>query len=435
MTRVSLIIAAVVAVCAHGVAYAQPGVLGPSDPFVLAPDAAEPFLLDQPGSRGGALSGNGADGLNPMRLIGDAAALLPGLTGGAGGADLPGGASYGPPLPGGAGSVARGSGGGGSGAGSGSGSVSGEEREGFSVALNIMILLTALSLVPSIMLMTTCFVRLLVVLALLRQAIGTQSVPPAQVMTGLALILTMMVMAPTIDRVWAEAIEPWQAGEIADYDELWDRASQPLRDYMFDQIEATGNWSSVYMLLNYQGVDTSDPGSLTRGDVGTATLVPAYMLSELKVAFLLGFRVFLPFLVIDMVIASILISMSMMMLPPILISVPFKLLLFVLADGWQLVVGSLLESFVQDGHASRLSADPAAAAAALPVLLVLAWPVGRFRGGPLPDGRGSLCGRGSWLSCSDRQGAVAGEPALLDSKQGGRACNTTRLLCTWCARS
>ena len=409
MRRFSLIIAALVVVCAHAGASAQPGVLGPSDPFVGAPDAVEPFLLDQPGSPGGGLSRDGADGLNPMRLIGDAAALLPGLTGGAGGADLPGGASYGPPVPGGAGSVARGSGGGGSGAGSGSGSVPGEEREGFSVALNIMILLTALSLVPSIMLMTTCFVRLLVVLALLRQAIGTQSVPPAQVMTGLALILTMMVMAPTIDRVWAEAIEPWQAGEIADYDELWDRASQPLRDYMFDQIEATGNWSSVYMLLNYQGVDTSDPGSLTRGDVGTATLVPAYMLSELKVAFLLGFRVFLPFLVIDMVIASILISMSMMMLPPILISVPFKLLLFVLADGWQLVVGSLLESFVQDGHASRLSAGPASAAAALPVLLVLAWPArGRER---MPD-----------------------EPALLDSRQGGRLCSTTRRRCTWCAR-
>jgi flagellar biosynthesis protein FliQ len=118
---------------------------------------------------------------------------------------------------------------------------------------------------------------------------------------------------------------------------------------MFDQIEATGNWSSVYMLLEYRGVDTSVPGELTRADVDMTVLVPAYMLSELKVGFLMGFRVYLPFLVIDMVIASILISMSMMMLPPVLISLPFKLLLFVLVDGWTLVVGSLLESFVQDG--------------------------------------------------------------------------------------
>jgi len=406
--RIAVVVSVLAAVFAQASAFAQAGVLGPSDPFVSAPGAGEPFLLNQAGGNGVGLPGGGSgavggtDGLNPMRMIGDAAALLPGLTGGSvdgsASGSWPAGLAHGPPLPGGGGSGGAGSGAPGPRS-AGSGSVSVEEREGFSVALNVMILLTALSLVPSIMLMTTCFVRLLVVLALLRQAIGTQSVPPAQVITGLALILTMMVMAPTVDRVWTEAIEPWQAGEIAGYDELWDRASQPLRDYMFDQIEATGNWSSVYMLLNYQGVDTSDPGSLTRGDVGTATLVPAYMLSELKVAFLLGFRVFLPFLVIDMVIASILISMSMMMLPPILISVPFKLLLFVLADGWQLVVGSLLESFVQDGFSSRLSTDPAAAA--LPVLLVLAWPAGRSarrgRGrrdcggrGSLPDGRGSL---------------------------------------------
>src|SRR5690606_18369469 len=109
--------------------------------------------------------------------------------------------------------------------------------------------------------------------------------------------------------------------------------------------EATGNWSSLYMVLNYRGVDTSDPGSLTRADVDMIALVPAYMLSELKTAFLMGFRVYLPFLVIDMVIASMLISMSMMMLPPVLISLPFKLLLFVLVDGWQLVVGGLLMSF------------------------------------------------------------------------------------------
>src|SRR5262249_48916360 len=116
---------------------------------------------------------------------------------------------------------------------------------------------------------------------------------------------------------------------------------------MFDQIENTGNWSSLYMILQYRGIDTSDPARLTRADVDMVSLIPAYMLSELKTAFLMGFRVYLPFLVIDMVVSSLLISMSMMMLPPVLISLPFKLLLFVLVDGWTLVVGSLMTSFAQ----------------------------------------------------------------------------------------
>jgi len=233
---------------------------------------------------------------------------------------------------------------------------SSKEGGGLSAAINIMLLLTVISLAPSIMLMTTCFVRIIVVLGLLRQAIGTQTLPPAQMMTALALFMTMLVMSPTIDRIWNEAVVPYRAGEIRQYDELWSSAVQPMRDYMFDQIEATGNWSSLYMVLNYRGrLDTSDPASLTRSDVELVELVPAYMLSELKTAFTMGFRVYLPFLVIDMVIASLLISMSMMMLPPVLISLPFKLLLFVLVDGWQLVVGSLMTSFVQDGTGPRLS--------------------------------------------------------------------------------
>jgi len=232
-----------------------------------------------------------------------------------------------------------------------------------------MLLLTVIALVPSIMLMTTCFMRIMIVLALLRQAIGAQGLPPSQVITGLALFMTALVMQPTIERVWAEAVVPYQRGEITDYHQLWQAGQQPLRDYMFDQIEATDNWSSLYMILNYRGVDTSEPESMTRGDISTVTLVPAYMLSELKTAFLMGFRVYLPFLVIDMVIASLLISMSMMMLPPVLISLPFKLMLFVLADGWTLVVGSLLESFAVES--SRLSAQPAEAAMLLPILLLM----------------------------------------------------------------
>ncbi|MFG0246049.1 MAG: flagellar type III secretion system pore protein FliP [Phycisphaerales bacterium JB052] len=248
-----------------------------------------------------------------------------------------------------------------------SGDSGGSSNEGgISVALNIMLLLTVISLVPSIMLMTTSFVRIMVVLALLRQALGTQSLPPAQVITGLALFMTALVMKPTIDRIWDEAVVPYQSGEISDVDVLWDRASNPMRDFMFDQIEATDNWSSLYMVLNYQGVDTSEPEMIKRADVSTLSLVPAYMLSELKVSFLMGFRVYLPFLVIDMVIASLLISMSMMMLPPVLISLPFKLMLFVMVDGWSLIVGSLLESFVQEGDSVRASA---ATAMMLPVLL------------------------------------------------------------------
>ncbi|MEM7622451.1 MAG: flagellar type III secretion system pore protein FliP [Planctomycetota bacterium] len=316
------------------------------------------------------LSTPGDPSLNPMRLIGDAAALLPNNASNAQtfGGLMPGGAmGPGPPAGGGA---------------------EQGDRQGFAVVLNIMVLLTALTLVPSVMIMTTCFIRILVVLALLRQALGTQSIPPAQVVTSLALFLTIMVMAPTIDRLNNEAVIPWQRGELADYGELWDRAKQPLRDYMFDQVEATGNWSSVYMLLNYRGIDTSDPASLTRGDVPTEVLVPAYMLSELKVGFLMGFRVYLPFLVIDMVIASILISMSMMMLPPILISLPFKLLLFVLVDGWTLVVGSLLESFVPDtGETARLSTEQAMIVL-LPLLFFIKPPP------TAPPGLPALCARG-----------------------------------------
>ncbi len=213
-------------------------------------------------------------------------------------------------------------------------------------ALEILLLLTVLSLVPSIVILCTCFTRMIIVLALLRQALGTQSLPPSQVITGLALLLSAAVMAPTVDRMYEEGLKPYMEGELSSHEETWDRVRQPLREFMLGQIEATGNWSGVYMMLNYRGIDTSDPETLTYDDVDMLTLVPAYVLSELKVAFLMGFRVYLPFLVIDLVIASLLISMGMLMLPPVLISLPFKLLLFVLVDGWQLVAGSLLESVV-----------------------------------------------------------------------------------------
>jgi flagellar biosynthetic protein FliP len=222
-----------------------------------------------------------------------------------------------------------------------------DDPAGLSAGINILVVLTVVSLVPSIMLMCTCFVRIVIVLGLLKQALGTQTLPPPQVIIGLALFMTLLVMAPTLDRINTEAIAPYRAGEIRSYDELWSKARQPVRDFMFDQIESTNNWSSVYMILDYRGVDCSEPSRLSTNDVDMITLVPAFMLSELKTGFLIGFKVYLPFLVIDMVISSLLISMGMMMLPPVLISLPFKLLLFVLVDGWTLVVGSLMQSFAQ----------------------------------------------------------------------------------------
>lgn len=240
--------------------------------------------------------------------------------------------------------------------------VDGGEGVGLSAAINVMLVLTVISLVPSIMLLCTCFLRILVVLGLLKQAMGTQSLPPPQVVTGLALFMTMLVMAPTAERIWSEAVEPYRQGKITDYDTLWLKARQPVRDFMFDQIDASGNWSSLYMVLEYRGVDTTEPERLTRADVDMVTLVPAFVLSELKVGFMMGFRVYLPFLVIDMVIASVLISMSMMMLPPVLISLPFKLLLFILVDGWRLVVGGLMTSFVTSGSGAGAAAEGAPSA-------------------------------------------------------------------------
>jgi flagellar biosynthetic protein FliP len=229
---------------------------------------------------------------------------------------------------------------------------------GISSAVSIMIVLTVIGLVPTVMLMTTCFVRIIIVLGLLKQALGTQTIPPPQVILALSLFMSMLVMAPTVDRINAEAIAPYRAGQIQSVDELWSKARQPMRDFMFAQIEATGNWSSLYMLLEKRGVDVSEPEKLTRADVDMVTLIPAFMLSELKTAFLMGFRVYMPFLVIDMVISALLIAMSMMMLPPVLISLPFKLLLFVLVDGWSLVVGSLISSFAAPTPEALAFAQP-----------------------------------------------------------------------------
>jgi flagellar biosynthesis protein FliP len=213
--------------------------------------------------------------------------------------------------------------------------------EGLSSTLQVMLLLTVLSLAPAVLLMTTCFVRIIVVLSLLRQAIGTQQLPPSQVITTLALFLTFLIMAPVWKQVYNEAIVPYTEHKIS-MEEAMTAGAAPVRRFMSQQIERTKNTEDVYLFLSYL---PDQPTPQSYEDVPLVALLPAFMLSELKTAFLIGFQIYLPFLILDMVVASVMVSMGMMMLPPVMISLPFKLLLFVLLDGWHLVVGMLMESF------------------------------------------------------------------------------------------
>jgi len=216
------------------------------------------------------------------------------------------------------------------------------KRENLPAALQIVILLTVLSLAPSLLLMMTSFTRIIIVFSLLRQAMGTQQLPPNQVLIGLAMFMTFLIMAPTWDRVNNEALKPYMNGDF-DQKTALDRAAVPVRDFMIKQIVERGNDEDVLLFTEAAG----KPEPKNWGDVSTLTLIPAFMLGELKTAFLMGFKVYLPFLIVDMVISSVLISMGMMMLPPAMISLPFKLLLFVLVDGWRLITGSLMGSFMK----------------------------------------------------------------------------------------
>ncbi len=218
------------------------------------------------------------------------------------------------------------------------------KRENFSAALQLLILLTVLSLAPAILILMTSFTRIVIVLSLLRQALGTQQLPPNQVLIGLALFMTFVVMGPTWQRVNNEALQPYMNGSMTQQEALV-IAQQPLREFMIKQIVAAKNDEDVYMMCEAAG----KPEPKTWSDVETLTLVPAFMLSELKTAFMMGFKIYLPFLAVDIVISTILISMGMMMLPPVLISLPFKLLLFVLVDGWRLITASLIGSFGGSG--------------------------------------------------------------------------------------
>jgi len=219
------------------------------------------------------------------------------------------------------------------------------DAKGVSASIQILVLLTVLTVVPSILIMTTAFPRIVVVLALLRQAMGTPQLPPAQLLLGLSLFLTFLIMAPTWYQIQRDALQPYLENRLGQA-EAFDLASGHLKAFMYRQITRAGNDDEIYMFLEYaEDREVPPEETLEPAGIPLTVMIPAFMLSELKTAFVMGFRIYLPFLVIDMVIATILLSMGMMMLPPVMISLPFKVLLFVLADGWHLVVETLLISF------------------------------------------------------------------------------------------
>lgn len=213
--------------------------------------------------------------------------------------------------------------------------------ETLSVSLRIVLILTVLTILPSIILMTTSFVRISIVLSFVRRALGTQELPPNQVIIGLSLFLTFMIMAPTWTEVYRNAVEPYFGYRI-DEETAVASALAPVRRFMFSQM-APGD---LELFLRLSGKDGTQMAQMTLGEIDTHVVVSAFMTSELKRAFKMGFLIYMPFLVIDLIVASVLISMGMLVLPPVLISLPFKVLIFVLVDGWGLVIGKLAESFM-----------------------------------------------------------------------------------------
>ncbi|MGB4061673.1 MAG: flagellar type III secretion system pore protein FliP [Burkholderiaceae bacterium] len=207
----------------------------------------------------------------------------------------------------------------------------------YSVPIQTLLFFTALSFLPAIVLMMTGFTRIVIVLSLMRQAMGTQSAPPAQVIVGLSLFLTFFVMSPTLDRVYNEAYVPYTKNTLS-FEQAVDAAQAPMRSFMLKQTRQSD--FELFARLAKLGPGVTPEAAPFR------VLVPAFATSELKTAFQIGFLIFIPFLVIDMVVASVLMSLGMMMLSPVLVALPFKLMLFVLADGWNLLLGSLAASFV-----------------------------------------------------------------------------------------
>ncbi|MCU0840486.1 MAG: flagellar type III secretion system pore protein FliP [Thiobacillaceae bacterium] len=208
--------------------------------------------------------------------------------------------------------------------------------QSYTFSLEALLLLTSLTFLPAVLLMMTSFTRIVIVLALLRQALGTMQAPPNQVLIGLALFLTFFIMAPVFERIYDIAWKPYSENQIG-FQQAIEQGSGPLRDYMLKQTRES-DLALFVRLADHPPIETPEATPMK-------VLVPAYVISELKTAFQIGFIVFIPFLIIDMVVSSVLMSMGMMMLSPVLVSLPFKLLLFVLADGWNLLIASLVQTF------------------------------------------------------------------------------------------
>ena len=209
--------------------------------------------------------------------------------------------------------------------------------ENMASVLQMLALLTVISLAPSILIMLTSFTRIIIVLHFTRAALNTQTVPPNQVLVGLALFLTFFIMAPTFSSVYQNAVKPLAAGEITS-EEAFEVGMAPIREFMFGQITREKDLRMFLEISGTQDVQTQD-------DIPTSVLIPSFITSELRTAFIIGFVIYIPFIIIDMVVASTLMSMGMMMLPPTTISMPFKILLFIIADGWNLVIGNLVKTF------------------------------------------------------------------------------------------
>ncbi len=208
----------------------------------------------------------------------------------------------------------------------------------YSVPIQTLLFFTALGFLPAVLLMMTGFTRIVIVLSLMRQALGTQAAPPNQVIIGLSLFLTLFVMGPTLDKVYKDAYEPYSTGAL-NFNEALDKAQAPMRQFMLKQTRQ----SDLGLFVKLARIE----GDVKPETVPFRVLVPAFVTSELKSAFQIGFLIFIPFLVIDMIVASVLMSLGMMMLSPVMVALPFKLMLFVLADGWNLLLGSLAASFAQ----------------------------------------------------------------------------------------
>lgn len=213
----------------------------------------------------------------------------------------------------------------------------GSGSEAGTSSLSLILIVTVLSIAPAILVLMTSFTRIVIVLGFVRSSLGTQSMPPNQVLIGLALFLTLFVMSPTLASVNEVALQPYIKGEISQTEAL-DKAAVPMKEFMYTHTRT----KDLQLFMSY--TKTERPESFE--DIPLTVMVPAFAISELKTAFQMGFMIFIPFLIIDIVVASVLMSMGMMMLPPVMISLPFKILLFVLVDGWYLVVKSLLQSFI-----------------------------------------------------------------------------------------